>query len=52
MIAVLSLSPKQSAEHTEGNTHTSGISAVLYNELFKARSYKIQKKKVYKKEFV
>lgn len=37
MIAVLPLSPKQSSEHTEGNTHRSGVSVVLYNKLFKVR---------------
>nr|XP_023023649.1 WD repeat-containing protein on Y chromosome [Leptinotarsa decemlineata] len=35
MIAVLPLSPKQSFEHTDGNTHTSAVSVVLYNKLFK-----------------
>ncbi|CAH1154332.1 unnamed protein product [Phaedon cochleariae] len=35
MIAVLPLSPKHSSEHTDGNTHTSGVSVVLYNKLFK-----------------
>ncbi|KAJ8982884.1 hypothetical protein NQ317_004314 [Molorchus minor] len=35
MIAVLPLSPEQSPEHTDGDTHTAGISVVLYNRLFK-----------------
>ncbi|CAG9763835.1 unnamed protein product [Ceutorhynchus assimilis] len=35
MIAIIPLSPKQSSEHTDGNTHSSGISVVLYNKLFK-----------------
>lgn len=35
MIAVIPLSPKQSSEHTDGNTHSSGVSVVLYNKLFK-----------------
>ncbi|XP_060529171.1 WD repeat-containing protein on Y chromosome [Cylas formicarius] len=35
MIAVIPLSPKQSSEHTDGNTHSGGISVVLYNKLFR-----------------
>lgn len=35
MIAVIPLSPKQSSEHTDGNTHSSGVSVVVYNKLFK-----------------
>nr|CAI5831958.1 unnamed protein product [Callosobruchus analis] len=35
MIAILPLSPKQSSEHTDGNTHTGSISCILYNKLFK-----------------
>ncbi|XP_030753243.1 WD repeat-containing protein on Y chromosome isoform X2 [Sitophilus oryzae] len=35
MIAVIPLSPKQSSEHTDGSTHSSGVSVVLYNKLFK-----------------
>ncbi|KAL1498296.1 hypothetical protein ABEB36_009115 [Hypothenemus hampei] len=35
MIAVIPLSPKQSSEHTDGNTHSSGVSVILYNKLFK-----------------
>ncbi|XP_076266144.1 WD repeat-containing protein on Y chromosome-like [Rhynchophorus ferrugineus] len=35
MIVVIPLSPKQSSEHTDGNTHSSGVSVVLYNKLFK-----------------
>ncbi|KAG5894233.1 hypothetical protein JTB14_002282 [Gonioctena quinquepunctata] len=35
MISVLPLNPKQSSEHTDGNTHTSCVSVVLYNKLFK-----------------
>ncbi|XP_050294962.1 WD repeat-containing protein on Y chromosome-like [Anthonomus grandis grandis] len=35
MIAVIPLSPKQSSEHTDGNTHSSAVSVVLYNKLFK-----------------
>ncbi|KAJ8918541.1 hypothetical protein NQ315_013046 [Exocentrus adspersus] len=35
MIAVLSLSPNPSSEHTDGNTHISGVSVVLYNKLYK-----------------
>ncbi|KAJ8932564.1 hypothetical protein NQ318_023097, partial [Aromia moschata] len=34
-IAILPLSPEQSAEHTDGDTHTNGVSVVLYNKLFK-----------------
>lgn len=41
MIAVLSLNPKQSSEHTEGNTHRGGVSVVLYNKLFKVRTFPI-----------
>lgn len=37
MVAVIPLSPKQSSEHTEGNTHRSGVSVVLYNKLFKVQ---------------
>lgn len=35
MLAVVPLSPKQSGEHTDGFTHTAGVSVVLYNPLFK-----------------
>ncbi|EFA09801.1 WD repeat-containing protein on Y chromosome [Tribolium castaneum] len=35
MLAVIPLSPKQSGEHTDGFTHTAGVSVVLYNPLFK-----------------
>ncbi|CAG9835022.1 unnamed protein product [Diabrotica balteata] len=35
MIATLPLSPKQSSEHTDGNTHTSGVSVVLFNQLYR-----------------
>ncbi|KAF2880421.1 hypothetical protein ILUMI_25755 [Ignelater luminosus] len=35
MIVVLHLCPKQSGEHTDGNTHSLGVSVVLYNPLFK-----------------
>ncbi|KAH1000024.1 hypothetical protein HUJ04_001903 [Dendroctonus ponderosae] len=35
MIAVIPLSPKQSSEHTDGNTHSSGVSVVLFNKLFR-----------------
>lgn len=34
IIAVIPLAPKQSSEHTDGSTHTSGVSVVLYNKLF------------------
>lgn len=35
MIAILSLNPKPSSDHTDGNTHTAGVSVVLYNKLYK-----------------
>lgn len=35
MLAVIPLSPKQSGEHSDGFTHTAGVSVVLYNPLFK-----------------
>ena len=34
MIATLHLCPTQSGEHTDGNTHSSAISVMLYNPLF------------------
>ncbi|CAG9858410.1 unnamed protein product [Phyllotreta striolata] len=34
LIATIPLSPKQSSEHTDGNTHTSGVSVILFNKLF------------------
>ncbi|CAH0554761.1 unnamed protein product [Brassicogethes aeneus] len=35
VINVISLNPKLSSEHTDGDTHSGGISVVLYNPLFK-----------------
>ncbi|CAH0554641.1 unnamed protein product [Brassicogethes aeneus] len=34
-LAILPLSPKMSSEHTDGDTHSGGVSCVLYNNLFK-----------------
>ncbi|XP_056644787.1 WD repeat-containing protein on Y chromosome [Diorhabda sublineata] len=34
LIATVPLSPKESSEHTDGNTHTSGVSVVLFNRLY------------------
>lgn len=46
MIAVIPLSPKQSSEHTDGNTHSSGVSVVLYNKLFKVLNFSFNKRVV------
>lgn len=35
MLATIYLCPKQSGEHTDGNTHSMAVSVVLYNPLFK-----------------
>lgn len=35
VIAVVHLCPLQSGDHTDGNTHSGGVSVVLYNPLFK-----------------
>lgn len=38
VIAVVHLCPLQSGDHTDGNTHSGGVSVVLYNPLFKVCS--------------